>query len=322
LIVSRARAVGHVRVLPIGAISRGQKGEALAEFGDMKEAGIVAVSDDGRPVMNAGLMRRALEYARTFSLPVIQHAEDLDLIAGGIADEGPVSTRCGLAPRPAAAESTMVARDLELLALTGGRYHVAHVSAQRSVDLIRDARRRGLPVTCEAAPHHFSLTVEALAGYDSNAVVAPPLRSGADVDAIIAGLADGTIDCIATDHAPHSAVEKDVELACAAPGMIGFQTALPLALALWRRDAMSLARVIELLTVGPARAFGLAAGTLTVGAAADVCVIDPDLTWVVDKQTLRSKSHNTPYLGREVKGACVLTVVGGHVAHDPEARCG
>ena len=223
----------------------------------MAEAGIVAVSDDGRPVMSAGLMRRALEYAHTFDLPVIQHAEDLALAEGGVMNEGPVATRLGLRGQPPQAESVMVARDLELVEWTGGRYHVAHVSTARSVNLVREAKRRGLPVSCEVAPHHFALSDEACTSYDTSTKVAPPLRSGADVDALREALADGTVDCIATDHAPHSAVEKDVEFDLAACGMLGLETALPLALELVRDGILDLPSMVGLLTARPAALFGL-----------------------------------------------------------------
>jgi dihydroorotase len=319
LIVRRAREVGLCRVRPVGAISKGLEGRALAEFGEMKEAGIVAVSDDGKPVMNAGLMRRALEYARTFDLPLVQHAEDLHLAEGGVMNEGAVSTRLGLRGQPPQAESIMVARDLELVEWTGARYHVAHVSTARSVELVRQARRRGLPVTCEVTPHHFTLTDEAVAGYDTATKVAPPLRAAADRAAILEGLADGTIDCIATDHAPHSAVEKDLEYDHAACGMTGLETAVPLALELVAAGVVDLPRLVALFTSRPAALFGLdrdGVGGLAIGAPADVCLIDPELAWTVDRDHTRSKSRNTPFHGRAVKGAAVLTLLGGRPTHD------
>jgi dihydroorotase len=316
LIVRRAREVGLCRVRPVGAISRGLAGVALAEFGEMKEAGIVAVSDDGRPIMNAGLMRRALEYARTFDLPVVQHAEDLDLAEGGVMNEGEVSTRLGLRGQPPQAESIMVARDLELVEWTGARYHVAHVSTARSVALVREAKRRGLPVTCEVTPHHFTLTDEAVAGYDTATKVAPPLRAEADRAAILEGLADGTIDCVATDHAPHSAVEKDVDFDHAACGMTGLETAVPLGLELVRAGVIDLPRLVACFTSRAARVFGLDAGALVVGSTADVCLIDPDLAWTVDRAEGRSRSRNTPFHGRQVRGAAVLTLLGGRPTFD------
>ncbi len=315
LIVRRAREVGLARVRPVGAISKGLAGESLAEMGEMKEAGIVAVSDDGKPVMSSGLMRRALEYAATFGLPVVQHAEDLGLSAGGVMNEGEVATRAGLRGQPPAAESVMVARDLELVEWTGARYHVAHMSTARSAGLVRDARRRGLPVTCEVTPHHLHLTDAACAHYDTNAKVAPPLRTSRDVDALREALADGTVDAIATDHAPHSPVEKELEFDLAAFGLVGLETALPLVLALVRDGVVPLARAISLLTDGPARCFGLDAGRLAEGGVADLVVVDPEKTWTVSAETLRSKSKNSPFLGREMRGAALYTFVGGKLVH-------
>jgi dihydroorotase len=320
LIVRRAREVGAVRVLPIGAITRGLEGKALADIAEMQEAGIVAISDDGRPVMNAGLFRRALEYARTFGLPVVQHAEDLDLAEGGAMNEGAVATRIGIRGQPACAESAMVARDLEIAAWTGARYHVAHVSTARTVALVRDAKRRGLPVTCEVTPHHLVLTDEACAHYDTNAKVMPPLRTDADREALLDALVDGTIDCVATDHAPHSPVEKDVELECAAPGMLGLETAVPILLGLVRAGRLPLGRALAALTAAPARAFGLSGGSLAAGALADLCVIDPDRALVIEADALASKSKNTPFLGQVLAGRAVLTLVGGRAAFDLDAR--
>ncbi|TMQ16142.1 MAG: dihydroorotase [Deltaproteobacteria bacterium] len=298
LIVRRAREVGAVRVRPIGAITAGLEGKALADIGDMKEGGIVAVSDDGRPVMNAGLMRRALEYARTFDLPVVQHAEDLDLAEGGAMNEGAVATRIGIKGQPACAESAMVARDLEIVEWTGARYHVAHVSTARTVALVREAKRRGLPVTCEVTPHHLALSDEACAHYDTRTKVMPPLRTAADQEALLEGLGDGTIDCIATDHAPHSPVEKDVEFEC----------------------SLDERRAIAALTGAPARAFGLSGGGLAVGAVADVCVIDPERPVTISADELSSKSKNTPFLGQTLAGRAVLTLVEGRCVYDLDGR--
>nr|HEX4313258.1 dihydroorotase [Kofleriaceae bacterium] len=322
LILLRAREAGVVRVRPIGAITRGQEGKELADIAEMKEAGIVAISDDGRPLMNAGLMRRALEYAKTFDLPVVQHAEDLDLAEGGSMNEGAVSTRIGVKGQPACAESSMVARDLEIVEWTGARYHVAHVSTARTVALIRDAKRRGLPVTCEVTPHHLALTDEACGHYDTHTKVMPPLRTAADQEALLEGLVDGTIDCIATDHAPHSPVEKDVEFECAAPGMLGLETALPIVLDFVRMGTLDDRRAIAALTSNPARAFGLPGGALAVGAVADICVIDPERSVTIDATGLRSKSKNTPFLNQAMAGRAVLTLVGGHAAHDLDGRLG
>jgi dihydroorotase len=320
LIVRRAREVGAVHVRPIGAITQGLEGKLLADIADMKEGGAVAISDDGRPVMNAGLMRRALEYARTFDLPVVQHAEDLDLSEGGAMNEGAVATRIGIRGQPACAESSMVARDLEIVEWTGARYHVAHVSTARTVALVRDAKRRGLPVTCEVTPHHLALTDEACSHYDTSTKVMPPLRTAADQVALLEGLADGTIDCIATDHAPHSPVEKDVEFECAAPGMLGLETALPILLGFVREGRLDEARLLAALTSAPARAFSLPGGALAVGAVADLCVIDPERPFMIEADGLRSKSKNTPFLGRLLAGRAVLTLVEGRAAHDLDGR--
>jgi dihydroorotase len=318
LIVRRAREVGAVRVYPVGAISKGLAGETLAEMGELKEAGCVAVSDDGKPVMNAELMRRAMEYARTFGLTIVQHCEDLSLSHGGAMNEGIVSTRAGIRAQPVSAESTMVARDIELCALTGARYHVAHISSADSVRLVREAKRRGLPVTCEVTPHHLTLTDEACAGYDTSTKCNPPLRTGADVEALRAALADGTIDAVATDHAPHSPVEKDVEFEEAAFGMIGLETALPLVLDLVRAGMLTPAALVTRMSVAPAATFGLPGGTLADGVPADLTVIDPEFSWTCDAVALRSRSRNTPFSGKTMLGRAALTVVGGTIAYSGE----
>src|SRR5687767_2699572 len=320
LIVRRSREIGSVRVRPIGAITQGLEGKALADIADMKEAGIVAISDDGRPVMNSGLMRRAFEYAKTFDLPVVQHAEDLDLSEGGSMNEGVVATRIGIRGQPACAESAMVARDLEIVEWTGARYHVAHVSTARTVALVRDAKRRGLPVTCEVTPHHLALTDEACTHYDTRTKVMPPLRTAADQEALLEGLADGTIDCIATDHAPHSPVEKEVEFECAAPGMLGLETALPLILDFVRMGTLDEKRAIAALTGAPARAFGLSGGTLAVGSVADITVIDPERPITINSEGLSSKSKNSPFLGQTLAGRAVLTLLEGRAVFDLDAR--
>ena len=320
LVVRRAREVGAVRVYPVGAISKGLGGEALAEMGELKEAGCVAVSDDGRPVMNGELMRRAMEYARTFGLTIVQHCEDLTLSAGGSMNEGPVATRAGIRAQPTSAESTMVARDLELCALTGARYHVAHLSCAESVRLVRDAKRRGLPVTCEVTPHHLTLTDEACAHYDTHAKCNPPLRSGRDVSALREALADGTIDAVATDHAPHSPVEKEVEFEQAAFGIIGFETAIPLLLELVRAGTLSPSLLVQRMSPGPAAAFGLPGGTLAEGAPADVTVIDPEAAWTCEPAALWSRSRNTPFTGRTLRGRAALTIVGGKIVYSGERK--
>jgi dihydroorotase len=268
--------------------------------------------------MNAELMRRAMEYARTFGLTIVQHCEDLSLSHGGAMNEGIVSTRAGIRAQPASAESAMVARDIELCALTGARYHVAHISSADSVRLVREAKRRGLPITCEVTPHHLTLTDEACAGYDTSTKCNPPLRTKADVEALRAALADGTIDAVATDHAPHSPVEKDVEFEDAAFGIIGLETAVPLVLELVRSGMLTPAALATRLSIAPAAAFGLPGGTLGDGAPADVTVVDPEATWTVDAGALRSRSRNTPFSGKTLKGRAALTVVGGTIAYSAE----
>ncbi|HVX96499.1 MAG TPA: dihydroorotase [Polyangia bacterium] len=320
LMVRRAAEVGVVRVYPIGAISKGLKGESLAEMGELKDAGCVAVSDDGHSIMNAELMRRAMEYARTFDLPIVQHCEDMTLSGGGSMNEGAVSTRAGIKAQPTAAESAMVARDIELCALTGARYHVAHISCAESVRLVREAKRRGLPVTCEVTPHHLTLTDEACAHYDTNTKCNPPLRSQSDVDAVRAALVEGVIDAVATDHAPHSPVEKDVEFEQAAFGMIGLETAVPLTLDLVHNAGLSPVEFVRRMTTRPAAIFGLPGGTLAEGRAADVTVIDPEATFLLDPRGLRSRSHNTPFAGRTMKGRATLTIVGGQIVYSGESQ--
>jgi dihydroorotase len=316
LIVRRAREAAVVRVHPIGAISKGLKGESLAEMGEMKDAGIVAVSDDGMPVMNADLMRRALEYARTFGLVVVQHAEDKNLAQGGVMNEGPAATRAGLRGQPPGAESVMVARDLELVQWTGARYHVAHISTAASVRAVREAKRRGLPVTAEVTPHHLTLTDVACCSYDTATKCAPPLRSEADKQALREALADGTIDCIATDHAPHAAQEKDVEYDQAAFGMVGLETALGLGLKLVDEKVLTLPTLIRRLTSGAAQIFGLPGGTLKRGAPADVTILDLESAYKVDPERFRSKSRNSPFRGWDLRGRVTHTIVGGEVVFD------
>ncbi len=316
LIRTRAREVGGVHVHPIGAISRGLLGEHLADIGELKEAGVVALSDDGHCVMNARLMRRALEYGRTFDLPIVQHAEDHNLSQGGAMHEGAAATRAGIPGQPAEAEEIIVARDLILVEMTGARYHVAHASTARTIAMVREAKSRGLPVTCEVTPHHLVLTDEACATYDTSTKMYPPLRTHADVKALAQGLADGTVDAIATDHAPHSPNAKQLEFDCAAFGVIGLETALPIALSLVAEGVLPLARAIERLTWGPAHAFKLHAGTMPEGAVADVVVIDPNLEWVVTAEDTASRSKNSPFLGRTMRGRAVLTLAQGKALLD------
>jgi len=307
-----ARCGVGVRVFPIGAVSRGQAGEDLAEFAEMKEAGAVAVSDDGRPVSDDRLMRRALEYAKGFDLPVISHCEVLSLAAGGAMNEGLVSTRLGLAGIPNAAESIMVQRDIALAELTGGALHIAHVSARESVGALREAKKRGVPVTAETAPHFFTLTDEAVGQYDTAAKVNPPLRTAADREAVCQGLADGTIDAIACDHAPHAVTDKEVEFDLAANGISGLETSLALSLSLVHRKLISLERLVEAMAIAPARILGLASG-LKIGGPADITIIDPDRLWQVKAADFVSLGKNTPFDGWELKGRTVLTMVDGRV---------
>ncbi|HZW88041.1 MAG TPA: dihydroorotase, partial [Myxococcaceae bacterium] len=320
LIRQRAAEADLARVYPVGAISKGLLGEEMAEIGALRDAGCVAVTDDGRPVMSASLMRRVLVYTAPLGLPVMVHEEDLTLSAGGALTDGPRSTRLGLLPIPRSAEVVMVARDLVLLEEVGGRLHVAHLSCAASVALVREAKRRGLRVTAEAAPHHFTLTDEAVEGWDTHAKMNPPLRHPEDVAAIREGLADGTIDAIATDHAPHGVMDKQVPYAEAANGVIGLETALPLTLELVRSGVLTPTRAVELLTSGPAAAFGLPGGHLGPGAPADLTLVDPGAEWTVESARFQSKSRNTPYEGRRVTGRVVRTVVGGRTVWPLEER--
>ena len=311
----RARAEqAAVRVYPVGAVSKGSEGHQLAEFGELKAAGAVAVTDDGRPVEDSQLMRRALEYAGDFGLVVISHSEDRSL-ASGVMNEGVVSTRLGLKGIPTAAESIVVYREIALAEFTGQRVHIAHVSAAASIDLIRAAKARGVRVTAETAPHYFTLTDEAVFGYDTNAKMNPPLRSAADREAVRAALADGTLDAIATDHAPHSILEKETEFDTAANGIIGLETAVPLALDLVRDGVVDAGRMVALMAVNPATILGLDAGRLDPGAMADVTIIDPEREFVYTADQVVSKSRNTPFLGWRLKGRAVLTMVGGEVRY-------
>ena len=315
-ILKKAKTAGTVRVYAVGAISRGLRGESLAEYGEMNAAGVVALSDDGNPVMNAHLMRRALEYAKGFGLLIISHCEDRNLTANGVMNEGVTATRLGLAGTPNATETVMVARDIALCELTGAPLHIAHVSAEGSVRLIREAKARGLPVTAETAPHYFSLTEEAIINYDTNAKVNPPLRTARDGDAVRQGLADGTIDVISTDHAPHSSVEKELEFDAAANGMIGLETSLPLSLKLVEMNLLSPRELVAKMSINPARILNLDYIGLKPGNPADLTIIDPEKKFTVDANTFRSKSRNTPFNGWELKGKAVLTMVGGKIVFD------
>lgn len=312
--VSRAREIGGCRLYPVGAITRGSKGESLCEYGDMKRAGMVAISDDGRPVSNSRVMRRAMEYARGIGLPVISHAEDLDLARDGAMNEGVVATRLGIKGIPNAAESTMVMRDIALAELTGASLHIAHVSCRESVEAIRHGKSRGVKVTAETAPHYFTLTDEACSGYDTNAKMNPPLRTEDDRQAIIEGLADGTIDVIATDHAPHSILEKDVEFDRAAFGIVGLETSLGLSMKLVQDGRISFEELIRKMAKNPAALLGID-NSLKPGNSADITVIDMDSFWSVNPGTFLSKSRNTPFTGFSLKGEVYLTLVQGRVAY-------
>ncbi len=320
LIVERADEYGAVPVYPIGCVSVGQQGEALAEIGELVEGGCVAVSDDGYPVATAELMRRALEYTRMFDIPVIEHCEDLSLTKKAAMHEGSVSAALGFKGHPAAAEDIIVARDLVLAELTGGRLHCAHISSAGALRLIRDAKARGINVTCEVTPHHFLLTDEAVRGFDTNTKMSPPLRSQADVAAVIEALADGTVDAIAPDHAPHHADDKKLEFDLAPFGIVGLETAVPLACdRLLHAGHISLQRLIELLAVNPAKILRLDAGDLSDGAVGNVTVLDLARNATVDAAGFASKARNTPFDGWELEGWPLYTIVAGEVVWRAEA---
>jgi dihydroorotase len=320
MLVAKSRALGGSRLHPIGAITVGQKGESLTEMADLRDAGAVAVSDDGKCVTSSAVMRRALEYASTFDLPVIQHAEDHALTDGAQMHEGAVSTRLGLRGWPRVAEDIIVARDVILAEYTRARYHVAHVSTLGAVRIIREAKARGIAVSAEVTPHHLMLTDASLLGYETACKVNPPLREQADVDALRAALADGTIDCIATDHAPHSALEKECEISEAAPGMIGLELCVPVLLRLVHDGAMTLARFVDALTAAPAKVVGLPVPRIRDGARADLVLVDPNAKWKIDPARFKSKSRNTPFAGHEARGRVVMTVVSGDVAFENEVQ--
>ena len=321
-IIEKALAAGLANVFPVGAITKGTNGAELAEMGEMKRAGVVAVSDDGRPVPSSGIMRRALEYARGFDLPVIDHCEDKSLSAGGVMHEGEWSLRLGLRGMPALAEESDAARDCALAELTGARMHLAHLSTRGAIDAVRRAKERGLDVTCEVAPHHWALTDEATKDYDTNTKMSPPLRSREHVEAIIEALRDGTVDAIATDHAPHHSDEKGLEFDHAPFGITGLETAVGLALdRLVNQGVIDLARLVELCSVNPARALRLEGrGSLRKGSWGDVTIIDPELRWTFDVKRTRSKSRNTPFDGWTFRGAAVATIVAGRIVFRKEER--
>ena len=311
-IVAEGRKAQAARVYPVGCISVQRAGENLAPIGEMVDAGAVAITDDGNPVMNSGLMRLALEYAQAFGIPVADHPEDLGLSAGRHMNESIVSTRLGLAGKPNAAEEVHIVRDLLLAELTGGQIHLQHISTEFGVDAIRQAKARGVRVTAEASPHHLVLTEEAVEGYRTEAKMNPPLRSVKDVAAVRAGLADGSLDVIATDHAPHHYDEKESAFEDAPNGLVGLETAVGIIMTdIVGEGVIDIATMIDRMSCGPAKAFGLSGGTLSEGAPGDVTVIDPNLSWTVDPNAFRSKSQNTPFTGRELKGAPSRTIVGG-----------
>lgn len=315
-ILRKAAEANLANIYPIGAVSMNSDGKQMTEFWDLREAGIVALSDDGNPVMDAALMRRAMEYADSLNLPVIQHCEDKNLSAGGLMNEGYPSTLLGLPGIPAIAEEIMVARDILIAEYTGTRIHFAHVSTVGSVRLIRDAKKRGLQVTAETAPHYFTLTDESLRDYDTNYKVSPPLRGKTDVSAVKEGLADGTLDAIACDHAPHGRTDKEVEFEYAANGISGLETSLGLSLSLVHEGVLSWPELIAKMSCNPARILNLPKGTLAKGADADITVIHPELAWSVDAAAFHSLGKNSPFSGRKLKGRAVLTIVGGDIKYD------
>ena len=311
LIFSQAKKTNLVNVFPIGAITKGLKGESLSDMGELKEAGCIGYSDDGRPVMDSELMRRAFEYSRMFGLPCIQHSEILDLTREGCMNEGIISTELGLKGMPVEAEDIMVFRDICLLRKTGGRLHVAHISSGGAVELVRQAKAKGLPVTCEVAPHHFTLTEEACRNYDTNAKMSPPLRTHEDLELIKEGLRDGTIDIIATDHAPHDVADKQMEFSKACFGIVGLETALPLTLKMVDEKVITLQKAVDLLTHQPCRLFNLDKGSLGVGRDADIVIFNPKTQYTIEPEKFKSRSKNSPYKGWKVRGKVLHTLVAG-----------
>lgn len=311
----KADTEGFANVFPVASLTKCSKGETLSEMGDLKQAGAIGFSDDGRAVASGEVMRRAMEYARGFDMPVLSHAEDVSIVGDGVMNDSFVATELGLKGIPWVAEASAVARDVMLAEYTGARLHVCHISAKQTLDVIRDAKKRGVRVTCEVTPHHFSLTEEAVRGYDTNTKMSPPLRSSEDVAAMKQGLADGTIDAIATDHAPHHIDEKNVEFALAHNGIIGLETALPLTLRLVLEGVFSLGDAIARLTSGPARALNIPRGTLSQGSVADVVIIDTETEWTFEMSHIQSKSKNTPFVGSRFKGVAETTIRGGRIVY-------
>ena len=316
LIVQEAEKAGFARVYPVGAISEGSKGAGLAEYGELKKAGAVAVTDDGLPVIDSQLMRRAMEYAGSHDLLVMSHSEEMALSRNGSMNEGIVSTRLGLRGIPVAAEAIMVYREIALAELTGQRTHIAHVSTAAAADLISQAKARGVRLPPKTTPHYFTLTEEAVGDYNTNAKMNPPLRTEEDRQAIRKGLQNGTFDAIATDHAPHSVLENELEFDQAANGIIGLETSLPLALALVRDGVIDAMRMVELMSSAPAQILKVAGGTLTTGAVADVTVIDPEKEFTFTRDSILSKGKNSPFLDWDLKGKAVLTIMNGRITHD------
>jgi dihydroorotase len=320
-VLAEALRSGVVRVLPFGTVTKRQRGEELSELADLSAAGAVAFSDDGKPIWNSRLMRHALEYSRLVERPVVDHCEDRELALGGVMHEGAVSAQLGLRGQPAAAEEIAVARDLALAGLTGGRLHLAHVSTAGSVELLRRAKENGLPVTAEATPHHLILTDDLVGGhngglpFDTNTKVNPPLRPAEDVEAVVRGLLDGTIDAVASDHAPHTLVDKQCEYDLAASGISGLETALGLCLQLVHRGRISLLHLLERLTQGPSRVFGLPFGSLAAGSPADIVIFDPNEEWLVDPSRFHSKGKNTPLKGWTLRGRVRATLVEGKLVY-------
>ncbi len=313
-ILAEAKRAGLVNIFPVGAVTQGLQGECLSEIGELALAGCIALSDDGKPIRNTKLMRHALEYASMFSLPIIAHEEDPYLFEEGVMHEGHASTVLGLKGIPAICESIMVARDLELLKLTGGRLHFAHISTARSLELIREAKKKGLAVSCETAPHYLVLTDEALSAFDANFKMNPPLRGEADQKALTEALKDGVVDCIASDHAPHTSQEKETELDTAAFGIIGLESSLGICLTyLVHKNILKPSELVARMSWMPAKVLGLRKGTLSVGADADVTLINPEKKWTLRSEELESRSRNSPFIGWEFKGRAEMTLVGGHV---------
>jgi len=316
-ILNRAQSEGLVQVLPIGAITKGSQGEELAEIGELKEAGCVAITDDGNPVAKSSVMRLAMEYAKTFDLPVIDHCEDPLLSDGGVMNEGTVATELGLPGIPSAAEEVMVARNLILAEDTGARLHLAHISSAGSVRLVREAKARGIKITAETCPHYFSLTEEAVRGYNTHAKMNPPLRTQKDLEEIRAGLSDGTIDIIATDHAPHAREEKEQEFSAAPFGIVGLETALSLTMTLVADGVLTLEQAISKLTTQPAKLLGIEKGQVKEGMDADLVIFDPEEWWIVDPTQFRSKGRNTPFAGWKLKGRVIMTLMKGAAIFSP-----